>query len=120
VSGFLATSSSFGIEIISVPQISPVPNAEILIIFVNRTDDTIINTTSVRTDSIGYFSAEQGIPRLNTSELEFATKAESDIEVVAYFDGTENIFPSYGISEARLLQLTAGPTPVSLLTEALY
>jgi len=76
-------------------------------IVMNVTENTIINTTSVRTNSSVHFSTRIGIPPLYQSPNSFyagpgspdywnpPVPALNTIQVVTYFEGNENILPTH-------------------------
>jgi len=90
VYGQLTTSSLFNRETVLAPPSRLdftyeqfLPDAEIQIIVAGETDNAIINATTVTTDESGFFwtSVHAPPPRV--------------LLVIAYFEGSENIFPTY-------------------------
>jgi hypothetical protein len=94
---------------------SPLSGAEIKIIVADAINGTIINTTSVRTDSFGAFSVTTDAllfthydPLGSVLVPLFTLPSSREVLVIAYFEGNENTFPTYQVGQQIL---TSGSDP---------
>jgi hypothetical protein len=119
IKGSLTTSSLIGTEISfnSTNEqhftAAPLRDAEVKIITADATDPRIINTTSVRTDSLGTFSivvdhwfCGHDATYLNPCPL--GRLDEREVVVFAYFEGNENVSSTYDVR-----QVTVPADPIS-------
>jgi hypothetical protein len=95
VMGELSTYFLFPSVSVSSVSYSPLADAEVRIFLLNATDYTIVNTTTARTDSFGFFMADMRTPNVPTT-IPAGPSPEPPFLIFAYFEGNENSFPTSG------------------------